>query len=54
LFDTIHAFARDYLLQRGTEATDSEIGQAYGINLMMQDVRRARSAAAARAIEDSF
>jgi len=42
-FDQIHAFARDYILQRGTEATDFEIGQAlqaYGINLMMQDVRR--------------
>jgi len=42
-FDKIHAFARDYILERGTEATDFEIGQAlqtYGINLMMKDVRR--------------
>jgi len=41
-FDKIHAFARDYILERGTEATDFEIGQAiqaYGINLMMKDVR---------------
>jgi Xaa-Pro aminopeptidase len=41
-FDRIHAFARDYILERGTEATDFEIGQAiqtYGIRLMMSDVR---------------
>ncbi len=40
-FDKIHAFARDYILERGTEATDFEIGQAlqaYGIGLMMKDV----------------
>ena len=42
-FDKIHAFARDYILERGTEATDYEIGQAlaaYGINLLMKDVNR--------------
>ena len=42
-FDQIHAFARDYILERGTAATDFEVGQAlssYGINLMMKDVKR--------------
>ncbi len=42
-FDKVHAFSRDYILERGTDATDFEIGQAlqaYGINLMMQDVQR--------------
>ena len=42
-FDEIHAFSRDYILERGTEATDFEIGQAlqaFGIGLMMKDVTR--------------
>jgi Xaa-Pro dipeptidase len=42
-FDRIHAFARDYILERGTAATDFEVGQAlaaYGINLMMKEVKR--------------
>jgi Xaa-Pro dipeptidase len=42
-FDRIHAFARDYILERGINATDYEVGQAlasYGINLMMKDVKR--------------
>lgn len=42
-FDRIHAFARDYVLERGTAATDYEVGQAlaaFGINLMMADVKR--------------
>ncbi len=42
-FDRIHAFARDYILERGTDLTDFELGQAlraYGINLLMQDVVR--------------
>jgi Xaa-Pro dipeptidase len=42
-FDRIHAFARDYILERGTDATDYEVGQAlasYGINLLMKDVKR--------------
>ena len=42
-FDKIHAFARDYILEHGTNATDYQVGQAlssYGINLMMRDVHR--------------
>jgi len=42
-FDKIHAFARDYILERGTDATDFELGQAlqaYGIGLLMTDVQR--------------
>lgn len=42
-FDTIHAFARDYILEHGTNTTDYQIGQAlssFGINLMMRDVKR--------------
>ncbi|MFC1556795.1 M24 family metallopeptidase [candidate division KSB1 bacterium] len=42
-FDKVHAFSRDYILERGTDATDYEIGQAlqaYGIKLMMNDVER--------------
>ena len=42
-FDKIHAFARDYILERGTDATDFELGQAlqaYGIALLMNDVQR--------------
>ena len=42
-FDKIHAFARDHILERGTDATDFELGQAlqaYGINLLMNDVQR--------------
>ncbi|MDX2182900.1 MAG: M24 family metallopeptidase [Gemmatimonadaceae bacterium] len=42
-FDRIHAFARDFILEHGTDTTDYAVGQAlssYGINLMMQDVRR--------------
>ncbi len=41
-FSRIHAFARDYLLQKGTDATDYEVGQAataYGINLIMKDIK---------------
>jgi Xaa-Pro aminopeptidase len=42
-FDKVHAFSRDYVLERGTDATDFEIGQAleaYGINLLMADIER--------------
>ena len=42
-FDKIHAFSRDYILERGTKTTDFEIGQAlqsYGIKLLMNDVKR--------------
>ncbi len=40
-FDKIHAFARDFILEHGTNTTDFEIGQAlraYGIQLMMNDI----------------
>ena len=42
-FDRIHAFARDYILEHGTNASDYQIGQAlsqFGINLLMADVKR--------------
>jgi Xaa-Pro dipeptidase len=42
-FDRLHCFARDYVLVRGTDATDFEIGlamRAVGIHLLMQDVER--------------
>jgi Xaa-Pro aminopeptidase len=42
-FDRIHAFARDYILERGTDLTDFELGQAlqaFGIELLMKDVKR--------------
>jgi len=42
-FSKIHAFARDYLLEKGTDATDFEIGKAaeeYGTNLIMKDIKR--------------
>ncbi|MBK8248510.1 MAG: aminopeptidase P family protein [Gemmatimonadetes bacterium] len=42
-FDRVHAFARDYILEHGTSATDYQVGQAlsqFGINLMMRDVAR--------------
>jgi len=40
-FDEVHAFARDYLIERGTDATDFEVGQAlqaFGLALMLNDV----------------
>jgi Xaa-Pro aminopeptidase len=40
-FDRVHAFARDYILERGTDLTDFELGQAlqgFGIALLMNDV----------------
>jgi Xaa-Pro aminopeptidase len=40
-FDRVHAFARDYILERGTDLTDFELGQAlqaYGIELLMEDM----------------
>ena len=40
-FDRVHAFARDYILERGTDLTDFELGQAlqaFGVELLMQDV----------------
>jgi Xaa-Pro aminopeptidase len=42
-FSRIHAYGRDYLLQRGTDATDFEVAQAcikYGTDLIMQDIQR--------------
>ena len=42
-FSRIHAFGRDYLLERGTDATDFEIAKAceeWGTNLIMQDIKR--------------
>lgn len=42
-FSKIHAFARDYLLEKGTDATDFEIGHAaveYGTNLILKDIKR--------------
>lgn len=41
-FDKIHAFARDFILEHGTNTTDFEIGhalRAYGIALLMKDVQ---------------
>ena len=40
-FDKIHSFARDYILENGTNTNDFEVGQAlksYGINLLMKDL----------------
>jgi len=42
-FSKIHAFARDYILERGTDATDFEVAEAaqqYGVNLIMKDIKR--------------
>ncbi|MGQ9472201.1 MAG: M24 family metallopeptidase [Candidatus Aminicenantales bacterium] len=42
-FSQIHAFARDYILEHGTNATDFEVAEAarqYGTNLIMQDIKR--------------
>lgn len=42
-FSKIHAFARDYILKRGTDATDFEIRHAaieYGTELILADVKR--------------
>ncbi|MFQ5877114.1 MAG: M24 family metallopeptidase [Acidobacteriota bacterium] len=42
-FSRIHAFARDYILERGTDATDFEVATAtrrYGVDLIMRDVER--------------
>jgi Xaa-Pro dipeptidase len=42
-FSQIHAFGRDYILERGTDATDFEIREAceeFGTNLIMKDIER--------------
>lgn len=42
-FSRIHAFARDYILSRGTDATDFDVRMAsaqYGTDLIMNDISR--------------
>ena len=42
-FSQIHAFGRNYLMERGTDATDFEIRHAcieYGTNLILKDMKR--------------
>lgn len=42
-FSQIHAFARDYILDKGTDAIDFEVTQAavsYGTELLMKDIKR--------------
>jgi Xaa-Pro dipeptidase len=42
-FSRIHAFARDYILEKGTDITDFEVGHAaveYGTDLIMKDIKR--------------
>jgi Xaa-Pro aminopeptidase len=42
-FSRIHAFARDYILKRGTDATDFEVQSAanrYGTDLILKDIKR--------------
>jgi Xaa-Pro dipeptidase len=42
-FSKIHAFARDFILEKGTDATDFDVQQAaanYGTNLIMKDIKR--------------
>jgi len=42
-FSKIHAFARDYILERGTDATDFEVSHAaieYGTDLILKDIKR--------------
>jgi Xaa-Pro dipeptidase len=42
-FSKIHAYARDYILEKGTDATDFEVGHAaveYGTDLIMKDIER--------------
>ena len=42
-FSRIHAFTRDYILERGTEATDFEVQTAavqYGVDLILRDIKR--------------
>src|SRR5262249_10565835 len=42
-FNLMHAYARDLLLQHGTELTDYDIGSAatkYGVDLIMADIKR--------------
>ncbi|HEY6928113.1 MAG TPA: M24 family metallopeptidase [Thermoanaerobaculia bacterium] len=43
VFDETHAFARDLLLEKGTDLTDYELGMAateFGTNLLMKNIKR--------------
>ena len=43
VFDETHAFARDLLLEKGTDLTDYQVGHAateFGTNLLLKDVKR--------------
>lgn len=43
VFDETHAFARDLLLEKGTDLTDYALGHAaeeFGLNLIMKDIKR--------------
>jgi len=43
VFDEAHAFARDLLLEKGTDLTDYELGRAaeeFGTNLLMKGIKR--------------
>ena len=42
-FSQVHAWTRDYILERGTDATDFEVATAareYGVDLIMKDIKR--------------
>jgi Xaa-Pro aminopeptidase len=42
-FSQVHAFARDYILDKGTDVTDFEVQQettSYGTDLIMRDIKR--------------
>lgn len=42
-FSKIHAFARDYILEHGTDLTDYKVAketEAYGVDLIMKDIKR--------------
>jgi Xaa-Pro dipeptidase len=42
-FSKMHAFARDYILQHGTDLTDYKVGketEEYGVDLVMKDIKR--------------
>jgi Xaa-Pro aminopeptidase len=42
-FSRIHAFARDYIMEHGTDATDFEVENVttrYGVDLIMKDIKR--------------
>ncbi|HTO86922.1 MAG TPA: M24 family metallopeptidase [Thermoanaerobaculia bacterium] len=43
IFDQTHAFARDLLLEKGTDLTDFQLGMAateYGTNLLLESIKR--------------